>query len=229
MPKRTAPIPDPDPAELRARVLAEPARRRVWEAVRTAPGPIGVAELADALKVHPNTVRLHVARLVAAGLLDVDLQAERHPGRPGYRYRAAGTDPVSEANAYRRLARLLGQAVRAGTGARQAGRAAGASDAAHLTGTDPLDAIVQALALEGFGPRLEDATDDQVEVILQTCPFADAAAEDPATICELHLGLAEGAAQAIGGLTVEGLQINDPYRAGCRLQLRRSPQRLRRA
>ncbi len=228
MARRTAPAPGPDPVELRARALAEPTRRRVWEAVRASPGPVGVAELADSLEVHPNTVRLHLARLVEAGLVSEDVEAERHPGRPGYRYRAIGTDPVTEAAAYRRLATLLAQAVRARVSAREAGRAAGAADAARLAGTDPLTAIIGALTAQGFAPEVEEATGEQIELVLRACPFADAAAEDPATICQLHLGLAEGAAQSIGGLTVDGLRINDPHEAGCQLQFHRAPQALRR-
>jgi predicted ArsR family transcriptional regulator len=225
---RANPASPASPAVLRARALAEPARRRVWEAVRAAPAPVGVAELAKLLMVHPNTIRLHLARLAEAGLVTEEREADRHPGRPGFRYRAAGSDPVSEADAYRRLARLLAQAVRAGTSARDAGRSAGAAEVAGLVGADPVEAIVHALAAEGFEPEVEDITDEGVDVILQTCPFADAAADDPATICQLHLGLAEGAATAIGGLTVESLRINDPYQAGCSLQLRRSTQILRR-
>ncbi len=231
MANRTAPAPTPgpavDPAELRARTLAEPARRRVWEAVRAAAKPVGVAELAQRLAVHPNTVRLHLARLVEAGLVAEDVEADRHPGRPGFRYRSTGTDPVSEAAAYRRLAALLAQAVRAGMSAREAGRAAGAADAARLAGADPLEAILNALTDGGFAPVVGTVTGDRVDVVLQTCPFADAAADDPATICQLHLGLSEGTAQAIGGLAVSGLRIDDPHRAGCQLQLERVAQPVR--
>jgi predicted ArsR family transcriptional regulator len=214
--------------EQRAQVLAEPSRRRVFEAVRTAPVPVGVAELAAGLEVHPNTVRLHLARLVDAGLVSEEREGDRHPGRPGYRYRAVGSDPLTEAAAYRRLATLLAGAVRAGVGARDAGRSAGAASAARLAGADPVGAIVDALAAEGFAPEVQASSDDEVDVVLRTCPFADTAAEDPATICQLHLGLAEGAAQAIGGLAVAGLRINDPYQAGCRLELQRVAQPLRR-
>jgi len=226
--KRIAPS-SSDPAELRARVLAEPARRRVWVAVRDAAGPVGVAELASTLDVHPNTVRLHLARLVEAGLVAEDVETDRHPGRPGFRYRPAGTDPVTEAAAYRRLAGLLAQAVRAGAGAREAGRAAGATEAARLAGADPVAAMHATLASQGFSPEIATLDAERVDAILRACPFADAAAADPATICQLHLGLAEGAAQAIGGLRVEGLRIADPHRAGCRVQLRRIPQVLRRS
>ena len=58
-----------------------------------AAAPVGVAELAGALEVHPNTVRLHLARLVDAGLVTEHVEADRHPGRPGYRYRAAAPTP----------------------------------------------------------------------------------------------------------------------------------------
>ena len=228
MPKRSTAV-DAHTVEMRARVLAEPARRRVWETVRRHPGSIGVAQLAAVLEVHPNTVRLHLSRLVEAGLVTEELESERHPGRPGYRYRAAGSDAVSEAAAYRRLAELLAHAVRAGVGARDAGRSAGAAAAARLAGQDPVVAVASSLADEGFVPEVIEQGDDRVEIVLHSCPFADAAAEDPATICQLHLGLAEGAVQAIGGLRVEGLRINDPHQAGCRVELRRTIQTVPRA
>ena len=227
MAERTAPRPS-DPVEQRARVLAEPARRRVWDAVRTS-GSVGVADLAHACGLHPNTIRLHLARLLDAGLVSEQVETDRHPGRPGYRYQAVGTDPVSEAAAYRRLAGLLAQAVRAGASARDTGRASGAAGAAHLAGSDPVAAMRATLADQGFAPEVHDLDGDRVDVVLHACPFADAAAADPATICQLHLGLAEGAAQAIGGLSIEGLRITDPHRPACRLQLRHVPQALRRA
>jgi predicted ArsR family transcriptional regulator len=209
-------------------VLAEPARRRVWDAVRSAAQPVGVSELAATLAIHPNTVRLHLARLVEAGLVLETVETDRHPGRPGYRYRAAGADPAADAWAYRRLAALLAHAVRSRVSAREAGRAVAASNAGPLAGSDPVEAIASALAEEGFVPEVQHAKHDHIEIVLHACPFADAAAEDPATICELHLGLAEGAAQAIGGVEVDRLHINDPYQAGCRLELRRTAQPLRR-
>jgi predicted ArsR family transcriptional regulator len=227
MAKRTA-LPSVDPVELRARALAEPARRQVWEAVRNAARPIGIAELARSLHVHPNTIRLHLARLVDAGLVTGQVETHRHPGRPGYRYRATGTDPISDAAAYRRLAGLLAHAVRSSASARDAGLAFGAAEAAKLAGADPVAGMVDTLVTQGFAPEAYEVDAERVDIVLHACPFADAAAEDPATICQLHLGLAEGAAQAIGGLHVDKLRINDPHEAGCLLHLRRVTQPLRR-
>ncbi|MCZ7531504.1 MAG: hypothetical protein M5U31_14915 [Acidimicrobiia bacterium] len=54
---------------------------------------------------------------------------------------------------------------------------------------------------------------------LRRCPFVDVASLDPATVCGLHLGLAEGMAEQIGGLTVDHLTHTDPRSAGCHLQV----------
>jgi predicted ArsR family transcriptional regulator len=63
-----------------------------------------------------------------------------------------------------------------------------------------------------------------VEFTLRRCPFAEVAAADPDTICQLHLGLAEGLAEGLGQLTVDRLVPRDPHRAGCRLIIRRAPE-----
>jgi hypothetical protein len=52
-------------------------------------------------------------------------------------------------------------------------------------------------------------------------PFAEVAAADPDTICRLHLGLAEGLTEGLGGLTTERLTVRPARRAGCRLTVRR--------
>jgi hypothetical protein len=58
--------------------------------------------------------------------------------------------------------------------------------------------------------------------VLDTCPLADVAADDPATVCALHRGLAEGLVAGIGGAQVDAFVTKDPYRAGCRVGVRRS-------
>lgn len=55
--------------------------------------------------------------------------------------------------------------------------------------------------------------------MLRHCPFAAAAHFDRATICSLHLGIAEGLAEGTRG-TVEELVAYDPGKAGCRLRIR---------
>ncbi len=43
---------------------------------------------------------------------------------------------------------------------------------------------------------------------------------DPATVCQLHLGLAEGVASELGEGAVVDLAAKDPRQAGCRLEVR---------
>jgi hypothetical protein len=72
------------------------------------------------------------------------------------------------------------------------------------------------MASHGFEPEARRG-DRRTELVLQACPYEAAGLADPATVCSLHLGLAEGAAAAIGDLTVSDLVARDPRRAGCRL------------
>jgi hypothetical protein len=47
------------------------------------------------------------------------------------------------------------------------------------------------------------------------------ASADPDTICRLHLGLAEGLTEGLGGLIVDRLVPKPAQRAGCRLTVHR--------
>ena len=75
----------------------------------------------------------------------------------------------------------------------------------------------------GFKPSVETADAHRAVLVLGGCPFADIAASDPATICALHRGLAEGVAGVVGGVDGERLEVADPHQGGCRVVLRRRP------
>lgn len=201
----------------RAAALANRSRRRVFDAINDAHRPIGVSELALICGIHPNTVRLHLERLVSCGLVtQAPGGLRRRPGRPPHRYVATVGAAADEAGTYRHLAGVLAKAVREGTSAREAGRAMVAS----IDEVGGPDAVVSAMAAAGFRPVLE-TSGERTEVVLRACPFADIAAEDPETICQLHLGMAEAVADAVGDVLVERLVMCDPFEAGCRLVLRR--------
>jgi predicted ArsR family transcriptional regulator len=87
---------------------------------------------------------------------------------------------------------------------------------------DPVAVIVDQMARHGFDPAVK-RTGDKVELKLQTCPFASTALADPDTICELHLGIAEGIAERVDGLVVDELIPRDPRRANCRLRCHLEP------
>ena len=54
------------------------------------------------------------------------------------------------------------------------------------------------------------------------CPFVEVAASDPPTVCQLHLGLAEGAAAVLDEGAIVDLMAMDPRRAECRVRIRLS-------
>ncbi len=198
-----------------AAVLSDPTRLRLLELLEGADGPLDVATLADRVGVHHTSVRVHLARLRDAGLVEERTSPAAGRGRPKHLYVA-----VVPRQAYRELSSLLADAVRTGRSAREVGRDAGATAAARTpAGLTAVDAIMVEAEALGFAPR-RAARRGQVDLVLEHCPFRDVAAEDPATICSLHLGIAEGIAERVGGAEVLGIVVEDPFRAGCRLQLR---------
>ncbi len=72
------------------------------------------------------------------------------------------------------------------------------------------------MARQGFEPEVH-RDGRQATITLTNCPFLSAAAADADTICSLHLGLARGVAEAVGGIEVGELEAREPQRAHCRL------------
>jgi len=208
-----------------ARALGDPTRHSLFRYIADAPHAVGVAELTDHVRLNHNAVRQHLAVLKDAGLVTEEVEERSRPGRPRLLYRlhpeAAGR--WGTPGAYAWLANLLSDAVRRRAEPRQVGREDGRRRATELAGTgEEVDLLEAEIARRGFRPtRVERGR--KVELLLGRCPFADVAASDPGTVCQLHLGLAEGLAEGLGGLDVDGLVAKDPHRAGCRLSLRRRP------
>jgi len=204
-----------------AALLADPTRLRLLELVEASSEPVGVAELAEQVGVHHTSVRAHLARLRDGGLIEERTAAANGRGRPKLVYVATASAPTESArDPYRELSGLLSDAVRTGRSPRQVGRSAGVELAEHAHGEDAVQVLELEAASLGFEPRRAMRRRGQVDLVLQHCPFRDVAAHDPDTICALHLGIAEGVADTLGGVEVLGMVVKDPYRAGCRLQLR---------
>jgi len=208
-----------------ARALGDPTRHRLFRYIADAPAPVGVAELTAYIQLNHNAVRQHLAVLKDAGLVTEDTENRDRPGRPRLLYRlhpeAAGTWGTHGAYAW--LASLLAGAVRRKQDLRQAGRQDGHRRAAELSGPgDPADLLEEEMVRRGFRPA-RTGRGRRISFVLGRCPFADVAATEPDTVCQLHLGLAEGLAEGLGGLEVERLMVKDAHRAGCQLIMRRSP------
>lgn len=208
--------------QTQAKALGDPTRHRIFEYLTEADSPIGVAELTDFLGLNHNAIRQHLAKLVDAHLVVESTAAPTGRGRPRLEY---SIDPSAESRwgvtgPYERLSMMLAEIMRSGDTPVEVGRRTARRERMHSVGTaDPVDAIVDQMARQGFEPTVR-RNGDVVQLTLHECPFGSAVATSPDTICELHLGLAQGAAEAIGGITVEELVPRDPFSASCRIRCR---------
>lgn len=203
-----------DDALRRAKALSAPTRAEIMTLLRNAASPLTAAALAEAIGIHHTAVRQHLAMLAEAGLVLSQALPVEGRGRPRTGYTAA-----ADGAPYRELAGMLADAVRTGRSARDAGREAGLLVEPSADG--PIATLHDEAQRLGFEPR-ERRRGDVQEIVLGACPFADLATTQPETVCELHVGLAEGIAERAGGLAVDGIRLADPHRGGCRIVVRRT-------
>lgn len=209
--------------QIQARALGDPTRYGVFRYLADAGVPVDVAELTSHFGLNHNAIRQHLAKLVEAQLVVESAAAPSGRGRPRLLY---ALDPSAESRwgvtgPYERLAMLLTEVVRSGDAPEEVGRRAGLRQRlGHRAASNaPAAAFAEVMSRQGFDPVVTQRG-DHVEVTLQTCPFASAVLTDPDTVCELHLGLARGVAEAVGGLEVNELIPKDPRRAQCKLRCR---------
>jgi predicted ArsR family transcriptional regulator len=209
-----------------AKALGDPTRHAIFRAVADASGPIDVATLTERFELNHNAIRQHLAKLCAAGLVVEEVGPSTGRGRPRLQY-----TPALAANSdwgipspYEHLSVMLVEALGSGRSPRDVGAEAGRRLAATLPETeDPVDSLEILATRRGFEPRRVERR-ESVDLVLDRCPFQVTATTAPDIICQLHLGLAEGIAEATGGtVEVTELVARDPRRAGCRLKLRRVP------
>lgn len=211
--------------QVQARALGDPTRHRIFEHVRDAAGPVGVAELTELCGLHHNAVRQHLATLVDAGLVTRAAPLAVGRGRPRLQY---VIDPSVDSRwgvtgPYEKLAMLLTEVVRTGDTPVEVGRRAGARQ--RLGGgavAEPVAWLTEQMAEQGFDPAVR-SRGDRIDMTLQVCPFVSAVLTDADTVCQIHLGIARGLAEAVGGIEVEELEPRDPRRAHCHLRCRVEP------
>jgi predicted ArsR family transcriptional regulator len=207
--------------QVQAKALGDPTRHSIFRYLADSNGPVDVAELTSHFGLNHNAIRQHLAKLVEAGLVVEDTGPREGPGRPKLIYRVDSTADGrwSGEGPYQRLSLLLIEMIASGSTPEEAGRRAGRElkVATPPPGEDPISAMQDAIARGGFDPMVRHRG-DTIEYVLSNCPFAEAAVADPDTICGLHLGLAQGLADQLEGVTVDDLVRRNPHRAGCRLR-----------
>jgi predicted ArsR family transcriptional regulator len=209
-----------------ARALGDPTRHGIFRYIADAKRPADVAELTEHFGLNHNAIRQHLAKLVDAGLVTETHAPSSGRGRPRLLYRL---DPSAEsrwgvAGPYEQLSVMLAEMLRTGDSAYDVGKRSVAPRRDAEDSDDPVGIVVEAMERRGFEPVVRNARGNRVDVVLRTCPFESAVLADPDTICDLHLGIAEGVAELAGErLVVDELEAHDPRRANCKLRMHFEP------
>jgi predicted ArsR family transcriptional regulator len=204
--------------------LAQPTRAKIFGLVGELHGPVSTDELAARLGLHPNGVRLHLDRLLRAGLVARE-RSRQGRGRPRDLWTVApdarpGGDPPT---GYEDLSRWLARATPSSrVGLRRTmdtGREVGrdlAPKEARRPSEERMHATLSAL---GFAPRrmLGETT---LTYELCNCPYRDAVIENRDAICGLHRGITQGLLDELSPKTrLSAFVPKDPDTAGCLIEL----------
>lgn len=190
-------------------------RAQVLAAVRSAPTPLSIVEVADELGVHPNTARFHLDVLERKGRVERVARTGSTPGRPALRFRARRTmDPDGPRN-YELLAGVLADGLGHGRAAErravESGRAWGhrlVAGVAPSGGEAAAEELVEVLDHLGFSPVRRHEHGAQ-QIALRHCPFLELVDRRSDVICPVHLGLMQGVVERLtDDVTVEAL---DPF------------------
>lgn len=187
-----------------------PARAKVLEWLQEQPDPITVDQAAEALALHSNTAREHLAGLTASGLAVPGTPLPAGRGRPAKRYLAAPQlqEPDRRVRDYAGLAAALagqlamtstdaiGDARRAGQAWGRALAAASADAPSGSSAPAARRAVVDMLAELGYDPAPDARC---TSAALRRCPLLDVARQYPRVVCEVHLGMVRGMLASLGG------------------------------
>ena len=215
----------PAPSRRAALLTLSAARTRVLEYLQSSSEPLTPAQVAQALGLHDNTARLHLEGLVAAGLAQQRAGEPAGRGRPPTTYLSgAPQDADPRIRDYAYLAAALASVVaRRSPDPESDAREAGAGWGRDLArGIDPTSAhgarteVVRMLDMLGFDPASDPAARS---VLLRRCPLLDVAREHPGVVCQVHLGLVQGALQEMGYDSTHTSLHPFAEPGGCRLRL----------
>ncbi|WP_225753546.1 metalloregulator ArsR/SmtB family transcription factor [Actinotalea sp. Marseille-Q4924] len=199
-------------------VLAEPARRALYEYVLRQQEPVSREQAAQALGTPVHSAKFHLDRLAAAGLLEVEyrrLSGRTGPGagRPAKLYRRSDRE-VSLSVPPRRydlasdvMAEAIERATRGGVPvaetlpavARETGRELADDDAAGAVGRGSgLERARAVLERNGYEPRVVGG-----DLRLVNCPFDRLAADHTGLVCGMNVSLVEGVLEGVGATDLQ--------------------------
>lgn len=208
-----------------SKVFSSSTRSHIFEIISRAKTPIEVAELTQILSLNHNAIRQHLNKLKDSGLVLEKKVSKSKRGRPKFVYMlsAEGESIFHQQEAYVNLSIGLLNILSSQRSPADVGRDIGVLIAEKRSkeqdySSDPVGYISQEMARQGFHPVVrKDLTTGFIE--LQHCPLELAAVTDSRTVCQYHLGIAQGLAQTIGGIKIDYLDPKDPSQAGCILKV----------
>jgi predicted ArsR family transcriptional regulator len=201
------------PADLEVlKALGDDTRYAMYQELARSTSALSAQDLAEALGIHANTVRLHLDRLRDAGLVEVEAVHRGTVGRPQHLYSLAagapglGFDPPAHALLAGLLAAMAERVGADSDDAVATGRAWGAERGAAARTGDCVGALEAELGHLGFEPATEAGRIDFLH-----CPFRELAQAYPELVCNLHRGLCEGVVAAVGGGNIQAFAtLYDP-------------------
>ncbi|PQZ95032.1 transcriptional regulator [Arthrobacter sp. MYb227] len=208
-----------------------PTRANILELVEIQPVPTTLAAIVRNCGLHENTVRTHLDELTRDGYLRKTKAEAQGRGRPAWLFSAVTPlEPSPFAGLTSALAEVLYETSDNPT--RDAKRA-GAKWGKQLQSTLPeireavagvaeaKERVMGVLDGIGFEPTSDARTE---EITLNRCPLIEAANKHPEIICNVHLGIIEGAADSMG-FTSDGsvlLPFSAPGQCSLNLVLNRA-------
>lgn len=210
----------------RHRLLGDARRLAIIEALGE--GPRQIPELARLLGVHPTTVRAHLERLLAAGVLEEEPGVPAGRGRPSKHYRLrqpllAG-DPevrlfVSSLVSLLRGAYGDGVVPAAEDEGNRRGRELGRSFR-HPSFEQAIREVVKTLNRLSFDPAPPVRCQGGIAVDVRHCPYGiDPNDPDGAVVCAFHRGLVRGLAEVTSGEEVRVRLLPFVAPGVCRVEL----------
>ena len=194
-------------------------------------GPVDMIELTDHLGLNHNAIRQLLAKLVEADLVT----EETTPSNAAWPSCASSTRSRHAPRAVgrgRALRTTLIDVERGHSGAEDVARRSRNKELGNITlarrGRPPATRSPgrRREARHGFDSVVEERGLGLRRRVTRMSLFATTALAEPDTVCGLHLGIADGLAESLGGLVIDELIPQDPRRARCILRCSRRGGRL---
>jgi len=171
-------------------------------ALWSAHSPLTVADIATQVGLHPNTVRFHLDGLLHQGLISKHSEEREMRGRPHILYSVIPAKLYAGRRNYRLLSQVLITFVSDNAHTKRRGLVASgeiwgrrlAAQRNNVEGTPATQRALNALEDLGFAPEMT-VYNNHPRIMMNHCPFLEAAEQNPTTVCAVHLGLLRGLIQ----------------------------------